>query len=247
VYATKYTKVNNQTYYAALASDHGNNIRAFYSYKSDYPVKLAALDLKTAYTGFTKVAPAQRTLAFDYQGKTIKFAVSYDRRLVEYMDTIPQSDFEMYFDTDGSSVLRRDLLPELKKYTAGMSEEEAVNFLLAFVQKSFAYKTDEEQFGREKYFFVEESLYYPYNDCEDRSVLFAWLVHELIGIKVVGVQYPGHMTTAVELKQVKPNFFTVDYHGNRLVIADPTYIGASVGMAMPFYEKFKVKRMVEIQ
>lgn len=247
VYATKYTKVNNQTYYAALASDRGNNIRAFYSYKSDYPVKLAALDLKTAYTGFTKVATVQRTLAFDYRGNTYKLAVSYDRRLVEYMDTIPQSDFEMYFDTDGSAVLRRDLLPELKKYTAGMNEEEAVNFLLAFVQKAFAYKTDEEQFGHEKYFFVEESLYYPYNDCEDRSVLFAWLVRELLGIKVVGVQYPGHMTTAVELKQVKPNFFTVDYHGKRLVIADPTYIGASVGMAMPFYEKFKVKRMVEIQ
>lgn len=247
VYAAKYTKVNNQTYYAALAGDRGNNIRAFYSYKSDYPVKLAPLDIKTAYTGFTKPAPVQRTLAFDYKGRSIKFAVTYDRRLVEYMDSIPQSEFELYFDTDGSSVLRRDLLPELKKYTAGMGEEEAVNFLLAFVQKAFAYKTDDEQFGREKYFFVEESLYFPYNDCEDRSVLFAWLVREVLGIKVIGVLYPGHMTTAVALKQAGANYFTVDYQGSRMVIADPTYIGASVGMAMPSYAKYKPKRMVEIQ
>lgn len=247
VYATKYTKVNSQTYYAALATDHGNGINAFYSYQASYPTKLNPLDIKTAFTGFTKVAPAQRTLAFDYKGKAIKFTVPYDRRLVEYMDTIPQSEFELYFDTDGSSLLRQGLLAELKKYTASMGEEEAVNFLLAFVQKAFAYKTDDDQFGHERYFFVEESLYFPYNDCEDRAVLFSWLVHELVGIKAVGVLYPGHMTTALELKQVSPNFFTVDYKGKHFVIADPTYIGASVGMAMPSYAKYKPTRVVEIQ
>lgn len=247
VYATKYTKVNHQTYYAALSADHGSSIRAFYTYKADYPIKLNSLDIKTAYTGFDKAVSAQRMLAFEYKGETIKFSVPYDRRLVEYMDTFPQSDFELYFDTDGSSVLRRGLLPELKKYTASMDEKEAVNFLLSFVQKAFAYKTDDEQFGREKYFFVEESLYFPYNDCEDRSVLFAWLVHELVGIKVVGVLYPGHMTTAVALKQVNEGDYTVDFRGDRFVIADPTYIGASVGMPMPSYKKYKPTRVVEIQ
>ncbi len=247
VYATKYTKVNNQTYYAALAADHGNGIRAFYTYKSDYPIKLNPLDIKTAFTGFTKTASAQRTLAFDYKGKAIKFTVPYDRRLVEYMDTIPQSEFELYFDTDGSSLVRQGLLAELKKYTASMGEEEAVNFLLGFVQKAFAYKTDDEQFGREKYFFVEESLHFPYNDCEDRSVIFAWLVHELLGIKVVGVLYPGHMTTAVSLKQVGKGAFTVDYQGSRFVIADPTYIGASAGMAMPSYKNYKPTRIVDLR
>jgi len=29
VYATKFTKVGDQTYYAVLASDHGDNIRSF--------------------------------------------------------------------------------------------------------------------------------------------------------------------------------------------------------------------------
>ena len=247
VYSTKYTKVNNQTYYAALASDRGNGIHAFYSYRSDYPVKLAALDIKSAATNFTKTVPAQRTLSFDYKGKAVKFTVPYDRRLVEYMGTFPQSEFELYFDTDGSSLLRGALLGELKKYTATMGEEEAVNFLLTFVQKAFAYKTDEEQFGYEKYFFVEESLHFAYNDCEDRSVLFAWLVHELVGIKVVGLLYPKHMTTAVELKQVSDKFATIQHDGKRFVIADPTYIGASVGMAMPSYAKYKPTRVVDIQ
>lgn len=247
VYSTKYTKVLHQTYYAALAADRGNGIRAFYSYNSAYPGKLSALDIHSAATGFTKTLPMQRALTFDYQGKTISFSVPYDRRLVDYVATFPQSEFELYFDTDSSPLLREGLLAELRRYTATMEQEEAVNFLLAFVQKAFAYKTDDEQFGYEKYFFIEESLYYPYNDCEDRSVLFAWLVRELVGIPVVGVLYPGHMTTAVELGQIKDGFFTVEYHNRRLVIADPTYIGASVGMAMPSYAKYKPKRMVEIR
>jgi hypothetical protein len=247
VYATKYTKVNNQTYYAALSEDHGNGIRAFYSYKSDYPSKLNALDIKSAATGFTRPVSAQRTLQFDYKGQLVKFNVTYDRRLIEYFESFPQIDFELYFDTDSSSLLRQGLLPQLKHYTSAMNEDEAVNFLLSFVQHAFAYKTDIDQFGYQKCFFIEESIYFPYNDCKDRSVIFAWLVRELLGIKVIGLLYPGHMTTAVELKQINEGYATVFYQGKRFVIADPTYINASVGMPMPSYARLSPTRVVEIQ
>lgn len=247
VFSTKFTRVGPQTYYAVLAADRGDSIGSFYTYEASYPVKLKPLDIASASTGFTRPVTAQRALAFEYKGETIKLNVPYDRRLVQYMGSFPQSEFPIYYATDGSHLVRHTLLAELKKYTAPMSEEDAVNFLLAFVQKAFAYKTDNDQFGYEKYFFVEESFFFPYSDCEDRSVLFAWLAHELVGVKMIGLLYPGHMTTAVALKQVKPGYSTVDYQGARFVIADPTYIGASVGMAMPFYAKLKPNRVVEIQ
>jgi hypothetical protein len=247
VYSTKFIKVSDKTYYAALAGDHGDSIHSFYTYEASYPGVLKQLDIQSASTGFTKTVPAQRTLAFNYKGKPIKFDVSYDRRLIEYLDSFPQTEFELYFDTDSSSLLRQGLLPQLKKYTSAMNEEEAVDFLLTFVQYAFAYKTDIEQFGHEKCFFVEESVFFPFNDCKDRSVIFAWLVQELLGIKVVGLLYPGHMSTGVALKQVKAEFSTVEYKGKQFVIADPTYIGASVGMAMPSYEHLKPSSVVEIQ
>jgi len=246
VYATKYTKVGDQTYYAALAEDHGDSINSFYTYEASYPNKLKPLDIQSASTGFSKTVTAQRALNFNYKGKPVKLNVSYDRRLVEYLNSFPQSEFELYFDTDGSSLVRHGLLDELKKYTVTMGEEEAVDFLLTFIQQAFPYKTDNDQFGHERYFFVEESLFFPFNDCEDRAVLLSWLVRELVGIKVIGLLYPGHMTTAVALKHSKPEFSTIDYHGMKYVIADPTYIGASVGMAMPSYEKLKPSRVVEI-
>jgi len=246
VYSTKYTKVGNQTYYAVMAVDHGDSIGSFYTYEANYPNKLKPLDIRSASTGFTKTVSAQRELVFEHDDKVIKFNIPYDRRLVEYMGSFPQTEFELYFDTDGSSLVRQNLVAELKKYTANMEQEVAVNFLLNFVQHAFAYKTDNDQFGYEKYFFVEESLHFPYNDCEDRSVIFAWLVHELLGIKVLGLVYPGHMTTAVAIK-ARSGFSTVEYRGDRFVIADPTYIGALVGMAMPSYEKLNPQRVVEVQ
>ena len=247
VYSTKFIKVGDQTYYAVLAADHGDSIRSFYTYEASYPVQLKPLDIRSAAIGFTRPVPGQRALAFEYKGNQVKVNAPYDRRLVEYLDTYPQSDFELYFNTEASMLFRQGLLPELKKYTAAMDEEAAVNFLLAFVQKSFAYKTDEEQFGHEKSFFVEESMYFPYNDCKEHSAVFAWLVRELLGIKVIGLLYPGHLTTAVKLKHVKPEFATVDYQGSQYVIADPTYINASVGMAMPSYAKLKPNRVVDIR
>jgi len=120
----------------------------------------------------------------------------------------------------------------------GMDEQQAVNFLLRFVQTSLKYKTDEEQFGKENYMFPEETLYYPYSDCEDRAVLFAWLVQSLLGLDVVGLDLPGHVATAVRFNGQVPGD-AVTYNGKRYVVADPTYINASVGMTMPDYKNTK--------
>jgi hypothetical protein len=246
VYSTQYVKVGDQQYYAALEDDHGNSIRTLYTYDAKYPVRLNPLDVQAASTGFAKSPAARRALSFNYKGKDVRLEPTYDPALAQYLSSFPQTDFEIYFNTGASAQLRQGLLPELRKYTARMSEEEAVNFLLAFVQYAFPYKTDIEQFGHEKSFFVEESLYFTYSDCKDRSVFFAWLVRELLGLKVIALHYPGHMTTAVALKQVRPEFTTVEHQGTRFVIADPTYIGASAGEAMPSYANTKPIRVVEI-
>ena len=246
VYATQYIRVGDQQYYAALTADHGAGMRSVYTYEASYPGNLRPLDVQAATTAFTRPLVAHRELAFSFRGKAIRLDVPYDRRLAEYLGTFPQTDFELYFDTGASTVLRRGLVPELKRYTAGMSQEEAVDFLLAFVQYAFAYKTDIEQFGYQKSFFVEESLYFPYADCKDRSVLFAWLVREVLGIKAVALHYPGHMTTALALRRIQPDFTTIAHDGQRYVIADPTYIGASVGEAMPSYQNTAPIRVIDI-
>ena len=67
------------------------------------------------------------------------------------------------------------------------------------MQTSFNYKTDDGQFGEENYLFPEETLHYRYSDCEDRSILFTWLVKNILGLDVIGLDYPGHVAAAVAL------------------------------------------------
>ena len=151
VFSTKFTRVGPQTYYAVLAADRGDSIGSFYTYEASYPVKLKPLDIASASTGFTKPVTAQRALSFEYKGEPIRLNVPYDRRLVQYMGSFPQSSFRLLRDRRQPAGAP-DTAHRAEKHTAPMSEEDAVNFLLAFVQKAFAYKTDNDQFGYEKYF-----------------------------------------------------------------------------------------------
>jgi hypothetical protein len=193
------------------------------------------MDLRLSSLQFTKPAIGYRELKFEYRDKKYAFRVPIDRRVIAFMDTYPVTDLQWYFLAATSDGTRTSLARELRAATTGMNEDEALNLLLRFAQTAFAYKTDEDQFGREKYMFVEETLSYPYSDCEDRAVLYAWLVREVLGGEVVGLSYPGHVATAVRVRNMKPGAATVDYEGKRYVVADPTYIGADVGMAMPTY------------
>ncbi len=81
----------------------------------------------------------------------------------------------------------------------------------------------------------EETLYYPASDCEDRSILFAFLVKNLLGMDIIALDYPGHIATAVKFRS-NINGDSVQYNGSRYVICDPTYINADAGMAMPEFK-----------
>lgn len=162
----------------------------------------------------------------------VSVSVNVPKALMDFYASMPQCDYGVYAKAPVAGSLAQEVLGTLRPLVQGKSEVDAANLLLNFVQTGFKYATDEEQFGFEKPFFVEELFYYPASDCEDRSVLFGWLVRELLGLDVVYLDYPNHIATAVQFKgDVKGDFLTID--GKRYTVCDPTYIGASIGMTMP--------------
>ena len=138
----------------------------------------------------------------------------------------------MYADTPLDEKTKQQLYPALRQAIRGVPELQAVSLLLNWVQTAFEYEYDDKVWGGDRAFFPAESLYYPYCDCEDRSILFSRLVRDLLGLEVVLLYYPGHLASAVCLNQpVHGDFLTVC--GKRYVVCDPTYIGAPVGATMP--------------
>lgn len=159
--------------------------------------------------------------------------VSTNKNLIEFYNNYPVTgQWNEYAKASLSRKIKRNLYPNLRKQISGKSEREAANILLNFVQTAFKYKTDQEQFGYERPLFGDELFYYPYSDCEDRSILFTILVHDLLNLDVIMLHFPGHLATAVRFTEnVSGYYFMVN--GSKYVICDPTYIGAPVGDCMP--------------
>ena len=100
------------------------------------------------------------------------------------------------------------------------------------MQTAFVYEYDDKVWGHDRALFAEETLFYPYCDCEDRAILFSRLVRDLLGLDVLLVFYPGHLATAVAFNSPMEGDY-IDFDGKRFTICDPTYIGAPIGVTMP--------------
>ena len=209
-----------------------------FSYDQNYPNATKLTSYKVDAAPSIRHDIQSKTLKFTHNGSEYTVKVEYDRSAVRFFEYYPQTSLEVYFDAVPSSDARTSLLAALRPLIKDRSETEAVDLLLHFVQTAFKYETDDQQFGREKPFFPEETLYYPACDCEDRSVLFSFLVRNLLGLDVIGLGYPNHVATAVRFKGDVTGDQVV-YQNKRYIICDPTYINADYGMCMPQFKKVK--------
>lgn len=175
----------------------------------------------------------------DHAGMTCQIDVN--RNLMDYYAEVPQvNDWGYYASQPMDSRLVRQLYPTLQRAIEGKTQAEAAGMLLNFVQKAFAYLTDQQQFGQEKYNFGEENFYYKACDCEDRSILYFHLVRDLLQLDAVLLHYPNHLATAVRFPAtVKGDHVMVG--GQAYTVCDPTYIGADIGMCMPQFKASPVE------
>ncbi len=175
-----------------------------------------------------------------------KIELPYNSAHIAYLNDVPMTVFPIYFASPISIEAQRVFNEKLNEIKQEYTSVQFIDIILNFVQTAFDYKTDEQQFGYEKYFYPEEVIAYPYSDCEDRSALFAWLVTTYTDAKVIGLQYEGHLATAVCFgDDVNISGDAFSYAGKKYYVCDPTYINASIGMTMPQF-KDKMPKLVKM-
>lgn len=178
-------------------------------------------------------------------------SVTVDKNLINLFDTYPTSEiggdymsrWAMYASTPMSGVTRNELYPKVSKLISGLSKKEAVERILNWIQTGLIYEYDDKVWGGDRAFFPEETLYYPFCDCEDRSILFARIVKDLLRLDCLLVYYPGHLASAVCFDSNVSGDYIL-YGGKRYVVCDPTYIGAKIGCAMPDMDNSNAKVLV---
>lgn len=227
-------KIDNTFYYGYNCPENKLEI-----YNSSFPNEktLSFWILNSQTLGYR---PSKERIISSKKYSDVRLSVSVNSYLIDFFNTYPTSMVDdnfmtrwaMYANTPLSSDLEDSLYPYLYNLVSSCGQLEAVNKLLNLVQTGFDYEYDDKIWGCDRAFFSEETLFYPYCDCEDRSILFSRLVRDILGLDVILVFYPGHLAAAVAFTENVSGDFIL-YKGKKFIISDPTYIGAPVGMTMP--------------
>ena len=172
--------------------------------------------------------------------KALSFYASYPPSMINENQ---QTLWAMYANMPMPKAISQTFMAAMKEKIAGLSQLEAMERLLNFVQTAFVYEYDDKVWGYDRAFFPEETLYYPYCDCEDRSILLSRMVRDLLGVRCVLIHYPGHLAMAVQFTDdVKGDCIMLQ--GEKFTVCDPTYIGAHVGETMPGMNNAEAKAIL---
>lgn len=170
----------------------------------------------------------------------LKVTIHTNKNLLKFYDTFLPScindevmtRWAIYANTPLSEDVRAELYPQLRSQLEGLSKADAMARLLNLVQTGLVYEYDETVWGHDRAFFAEETLYYPYCDCEDRSILLSRLARDILGLKALLIYYPGHLAMAVHIPEEVYGDYIM-YEGEKYMVCDPTYIAATTGRTMP--------------
>ena len=205
----------------------------------------------SALQNFSVLPTNERTIT-SIKNPDFSFTIRSNKNSIDFYNTYPCSYTEdnfmtrwaNYANTPLEKWLTDQIYPGMREKLSGLKPLEAVQQLDWWVQGKtdidrknpnqgcFLYAYDESIWGYDRNFFGEESIFYPYNDCEDRSILLSHLVRDLVGLDCVLVYYPGHLAMAVNFPYDVPgDYITVG--GRKFTVCDPTYIGSDVGETMP--------------
>ena len=235
IFEKPYYSIAGTNYYL-IDNNPGN--KNLYTYESNFGGASKKIDLHLPYSlNFSQSSNTiTKTTFLPNEQEALKLQMN--KTIMAFLASYPQTDNIVYLNAAMSGSVKDELYEYIQPRIMGMSETEAVTYLMKYLHNSFEYKTDRDQFGKEKMFFPDEIFYYPYSDCEDRTVLFTRLVNDLLGLDVVALTYFSHMAAAVSFSQPVDGY-NFDVAGQTYTICDPTYINAPIGAVMPEYEDYK--------
>ncbi|MDE7402741.1 MAG: hypothetical protein K2M87_04950 [Muribaculaceae bacterium] len=176
----------------------------------------------------------------------ISISGNVNENLIPLLYNYPQMEVSEYGRCNPDPKLRASVTQQIHDQLATLPADQGAEKLLGFMQRAFDYATDEDFHGFEKPYFIEETLYYPKNDCEDRAIFYTYFLWNAIGKPAQIVTFPGHAAATITLDSPIDGV-SYDSQGRKWWISDPTYVGAPTGLVMPMYRDTKPKVEITYQ
>lgn len=236
IYNWNYYKLDGENFY--VFNNKTGDVRVCnQQYPKEQSLSLAIpMEQKLNYTAVSGTTHKSK------RNPEIDITVDANKNMLDFYSSYPTSMYgdnfvtrwALYANMPMPDNISAKLYPELRRTISKKSQLDAVNSILNWVQTGFDYEYDDKIWGEDRAFFPEESLYYPYCDCEDRSILFTRIIRDVMGLKCILIYYPGHLSAAVELTEVQNVGDYIESKGHKYYISDGTIIGygAPVGQTM---------------
>lgn len=236
VYGWSGIKINKKTYYII----NSTGIKQIYVFNKAFSNNERVMSLRMPCVPQYAYQPTESKTFTSKHYPELSVDIAVNQNLIDFYNDYPHGLLPNYYWAGLSEDVKDKLYPVIQDNIAGKTQIEAANHIMNFLQTAFEYKTDYEQFGYERALFGDEMFFYTYSDCEDRAILFAILIHDILDLDVVLLQYSSHVAPAVNYTEDLNGSYYL-YKGKKYYISDPTYINANVGECIPKYQQEKPK------
>lgn len=194
------------------------------------PIAGRAITMNESRPPFFNAESSTYKIHFEYEGMNYHFQGNLNKSLLAYYKELPAIEFgQVYLNYQLSKQAKESLISSLKESTRNMFPSKQIDFLLQFAQTAFVYKKDYEWMGVEKFAFPEEVLANQFADCEDKSVLFAYLAKEVLDLPSVALIYyvDNHLNVGVAFNHKSAYNFI--YNNQKYLVCEPSGFGFKPG------------------
>lgn len=181
-------------------------------------------------------APGNRRVVNVKNYPDLQLTCTPNKNLIDFWAAYPSGTdgdnqytrWAVHGNTPLSEEMKSALYPALRAKVKGMNQADAANVLIKVAQ-SFEYGYDDDIWGHDRAFWVEESWHYPKSDCEDHAIHFSRLIRDILGLDVALIYYPGHLSAAVCFTDGSAKGDYINYKGKPYTVCDATCFYGPVG------------------
>jgi hypothetical protein len=172
-----------------------------------------------------------RKCSFSFESKSYKLFIPWMDDVVDYLNDLPVIALgPLFYQTPMNARARLLIQDSLNNWTQGFSQQKKLDFMLAFLQESFPYRRDRDYLNYDRHNFSEQTLAAPYADCEDKAILYAQLVRDVLGLSAILVYNSAleHVAVGIAWKDAGAGT-TVQFQNQRYLICEPANYGYRAG------------------